>query len=349
MYIREIQPAAISPIENGKPLAGTWTKAFSELDLGAIQRPHSLHLPKVLKRLRIKEWQFFALQDEQFYLDASFCNFKFYCFAQVFLYDKKTTQKLRFRKVIPFDAWPLPNKLYSAAFDSRSNGFFFRVHNWLDADTIKIDLDIEASGVRPSFTAHLEYKIDAVHTTPMAVNLLFNEYRSMYAYKCISAIAGDIVFGGRHIAFDPSVSGGIFCDCKGLFPYPMQTEGCTGVGFDEQHKQYGFSMATSRTREPYLNNENVLWLNGVLTPLPPIKITMPHGIKADWIIQDMEGMIDLVFSPQFILRSGYTIIISRCEYEALYGHFNGTFVDRNGEIIQVRNLWGLGQKLFLRV
>jgi hypothetical protein len=330
------------------PLQGTWTRAFNEVDLLSIQRPFSLPLPGWIRDTRIKEWESFIIQDDRFYLHALLGNLKLYRMAMVFLYNKENKEQLQFKKIIPLSGWRMPRGLYNASVDSRSYGFFFRVHNWLDADTIKLDLDIEATRKRPSFTAHAEYKIENT-TTPLAVNLLFSNKRCMYAYKVLSAVRGDMVFGGRHISLDPAKTSGVFCDFKGYYPYRMLSVWCTAFGFDEAKGRYGFSIAENQAKESFKNNENALWVDGRLTPLPPVRITMPSGLDSDWIIQDIEGMVDLVFTPQERSRSGINLFVTSVDYITPLGVFNGMIVNADGIRIPVRNLWGLGEKLYLRV
>jgi len=78
----------------------------------------------------------------------------------------------------------------------------------------------------------------------------------------------------------------------------MHTTMCNAEGFDEENRRFGFHIAENQTRDTNKNNENALWVNGKLTPLPPVRITMPDGINADWVIQDVEGMVDLKFTPK---------------------------------------------------
>jgi hypothetical protein len=349
MYIREIEPPRASPFESGKPIPGTWTGAFEEVDLLEIQQPFSIPFPRWIREYRIKEWESFIIQDERFYLGAYLFNLKYYRGAQVVVYDKNSRERMWFRKIIPLGGWRLPRTLANASIDSRSYSFFFRIHDWLDADIIKVDFDIEATRKRPSFTAHVEFNLSRSVVTPMAVNLLFSDRRSMYALKALTEVRGDMVFGGRHIVLDPRKTSGIFCDVKGYFPYRMRPVWCTGCGFDAENRRYGFSIAESQTRESYKNNENALWLDGRLTPLPPVRITMPNGVDSDWVIQDMEGMVDLTFSPQERSRSALNLLVSRVEYDTPMGLFNGMLFTSEGERIPVRNLWGLGEKLYLRV
>jgi hypothetical protein len=348
MYTREIQPPQRTPVEEGKPLQGTWVSAFDEVNLLDIQRPFSFPFPKWMRDYRIKEWETFVVRDDRFFLWAMLANMKYFRMAQVNLYDKETGEHLQFRKILPFTGWKLPRNLYNASIISQSYGFFFRIHDWLYADTIKVDLDIEAGRTRSSFTAHLEYDVSR-KITPMAVNLPFSERRCMYAYKTLAPVRGDIVFGGRHLSLDPAKTLGVFGDIKGFFPYRMHSVRCTGFEFDAENRIFGFSIAENQTKETNKNNENALWLDGRLTPLPPVRVTMPAGVDKEWVIQDVEGMVDLTFTPHLPRRTALNLLVTAVEYHASLGHFNGMLLNSDEKKIQVRNLWGSGEKLYLRI
>jgi hypothetical protein len=334
-------------MEKGKPVPGTWTQAFNEVDFLSIQRPFFFPLPKWVRDWRVKEWESFIIQDDRLYLNALLGNLKEFCMAQVFLYDKGTGERMLFRKYLPFNAWRMPQSLSNSSIESRFYGFFFRIHDWLDAGIIRVDFDIKATRKRPSFTAHVEY--DLRNITPLVVNLLFSERRGMYAYKALGAVRGDMVFSGRHSSFDPAGTRGIFCDFKGFYPYRMRSTWCTGFGVDAESRRYGFSLAENQAKDTFKNNENALWVDGELSPLPPVRITMPEGIESPWIIQDMEGMVDLTFTPKEPLRGAVNPLFIHVDYATPLGYFNGILLNSRGEQIQVRNLWGLGEKLYLRV
>jgi hypothetical protein len=303
--------------------------------------------------MRVKEWESFAVQDDQVYLEAFLANIKYYRVARALLYDKKTGERLKFSKIMPFGGWHLPRSLWNSSVYSRSYGFFFGIHPWLDATTIKVDLDIEATRKRPSLTAHLEYRLGDLKTSPLAANLPFSDRRCMCAYKTFSAIQGDMVFGGRHISLDPANARGIFRDYKGYFPYRMRSTWCNAFSGGQGAKKalrFGFSIAENQTRDTFKHNENVLWEEeGGMTPLPPVKITMPLGPESDWVIQDMEGMVDLTFSPQERMRNSFNLFSTRWEYHTPLGYYNGMVANAGGKQIPVHNLWGSGEKLYLRV
>ena len=349
MYTREIQAPRGSPIENGIPLPGTWTKAFDQVDLLEIYRPYRWLIPRWLRDCRIKEWESFSVQDDHFCLEAFLGNVKLYRIAQIFLYNKETGENFSFRKVIPGGGWRLPRSLAHASVECRSSGFFFRIHTWLDADTVTLDLDIAPTWRHPELTVHLAYSLGRRKITPLAVSLNFAERRNMYAFKVCAPVRGDIVLGGRHFSLNTARCMGIFRDYKGFFPYRMKEVFCGCMGYDEKGRRYGFHIVENQAKETRKNNENALWVNGSLTPLPPVRITMPDGPESDWIIQDVDGMVDLVFSPKVINRFGARLLITTGDFFAPMGYYNGMLVNTEGEQFQMRNQWGIGEKLYLRV
>ncbi|MDR2731126.1 MAG: DUF2804 domain-containing protein [Treponema sp.] len=349
MYTREILPPRASPIEDGIPILGTWTKAFDQVDLLEIRKPYRYPMPRWLRDTRIKEWECFSAQDDQFMLEAMLCNVKLYRMAQVLLYDKFEQKKLLFRKFMPGTGWRIPRSLANSSVDSHLKNFYFHIHSWLDADTIKLDLNIEAIRRMPSLAVHLAYNINSQDVNPMAVSLGFDERRIMYVYKAIAPVRGDMVFNGRHITMKQDTCTGFFCDYKGFFPYRMRETICSAMGFDAENRRFGFHIAENQSRENNRNNENALWVNGQLTPLPPVRITMPNGPDADWIIQDLEGMVDLTFTPKEHNKSEARLIITHSEFIAPLGNYNGMLMNVDNERIHVKNLFGMGEKLFLRV
>ena len=349
MYTREILPPTASPIVDGNPILGTWNRAFEKVDLQEIRKPYKYPVPRWIRENRIKEWQSFAIHDENYFLKAIFSNLKMYRMIQVMLYDKKNDKKLIYRKAKLGTGWQLPLSLANSSVDSRSSHFFFRIHTWLDIDTIRLDINIEATRKQPSLTVHLAFNVNSHDVTPMAVSLGFSPRRIMYAYKTLAPVRGDIVFGDKHITLKQDASSGLFCDCKGYFPYQMQAVYVSAIGFSNENERLGFHIAENQTRETNKNNENALWVNGKLSPLPPVKITMPNGIDNDWIIQDVEGMVDLTFTPKVPNRSGLNVILTKVDYNAPIGYFNGALADSDGRQIIIKNLFGIGEKFYLRV
>ncbi|MCL2044267.1 MAG: DUF2804 domain-containing protein [Treponema sp.] len=349
MYTREILAPRGSPIEYGVPLPGTWNKAFTRVDLLEINKPYPVPLPRWLKDYRIKEWESFSIQDDHFLLEALLGNLKLYQIAFIFLFDKESGEKYVYRKLIPGNSLKMPNKLAHGSVECRSPHFFFRVHTWLNADTIKLDLDIAATKKQPALTAHFAFNIGSRDVTPLAVSLNFTDNRNMYAFKSLTSVRGDIELGEKHHSLNPARCSGLFRDYKGFYPYRMLGVFCGGMGFDGEDKRYGFHIVENQARDNRKNNENALWVDGRLTPLPPVKITMPNGQESDWVIQDLDGMIDLVFTPHEFTKYGSNLLAVNSDFFFAMGYYNGMVVSAKEDQIQVKNQLGIGEKLYIRV
>jgi len=349
MYTREILAPRATPIENGKPLTGTWGKAFAQVNLLDIHRPFDHPLPRWARNARIKEWEGFSVQDDQFCLEAFLGNFKMFQATKIILYNKESEETYVFKKIACGKRWLLPEKLENAVVECRAPGFFFRVHNWLKANTVKLDIDIAATKKQPAFTTHLAFAMGSRDISPIVVSLGLAERRNMYAFKALTAVRGDIVLDGRHVSINPARCTGIFRDYKGFFPYRMRLTSCGGMGFDEEGRRYGFHVVENQATGTQKNNENALWLDGRMTPLPPVRITMQGGPESDWVIQDVEGMVDLVFTPKTANRFRANLFVAKGDFFAPMGYYNGMLASAKGEQIQVRNQWGIGEKLYLRV
>ena len=348
MYTREIQEPRASPIEDGKPLTGTWDRAFDKVDLLEIRNPYPFPMPKWVRNWRIKEWQYFNAQSGNFLIEAVFCNFKLYRIAHVLVYDKQSGEKIIYRKYKPGKGWTLPSSLANSSIDSHSSNFYFRIHSWLATDTITLDIDIAAARQRPSLTAHLTYNVSS-DITPMAVSLGITKRRTIYAYKAFTPIRGNVVLGERRISLEPDACSGFFCDYKGFFSYRLQTAVCSAMGFTKENRRFGFHIAENKTSEPNKNNENAFWVDGKLTPLPPVLITMPNGSDGMWFIQDIEGMVDLTFTPKEQNKSGIKLGFTKAEFNAPLGYYNGMLLNSEGEQIPIKNLFGMGEKFYLRL
>jgi hypothetical protein len=349
MYTREIQIPRGSPVEKGIPLTGTWNKAFAQVDFLGIHRPYAWPLPRWLRDSRVKEWESLSVQNESFFLEVLLGNFKLFQIARFFLYNKETGENHVFGRLTPGNGWRMPRSLNHGSVECHASRFFFRIHTWLNADTITLDIDIPATKKQPAFTTHLAYGMAASDVTPVAVSLNFTGRRTMYAFKALAAVRGDLVLGGQHFSLNPERCTGIFRDYKGFFPYRMKGVYCGSMGFDGDGRRFGFHIAENQAKETRKNNENALWVHNQLTPLPPVRITMPQGPESDWVIQDMDGMVDLVFTPKEINRFNANLLLVGSDFFAPMGYYNGVLVDSNDRQIPVRNQWGIGEKIYVWV
>jgi hypothetical protein len=164
-------------------------------------------------------------------------------------------------------------------------------------------------------------------------------------------VRGTLKLGANlNYTFLPEKTTGIFRDCKGMFPYGSRSSWVNSTGFDKSGRRIGFSMGEHATRGANRDNENALWVDGNLTPLPPVRITQSQGLSGDWIIEDVEGMVDLTFTPKNqVERTSFNIILAKAELCNPIGVFSGFVMTRDGEKIEIQNMFGSAERLYLRL
>jgi hypothetical protein len=352
MYTREIQAPVDTPVKDGKPVAGSWVRPFAKIDLLEIEKPFPIPFPRWMCNFRIKEWQSFIIQNDEIYFDTLVVNFKFFRFIETTFYNKKTGgDAIHYFDYFPLAFWNLPSSLWDSAIICRAPGYFIAIHNWLDAAIIKLDVDIESAGGNPSINGLFEFYADSKINTPLAVNMLFSEERCVYTYKTFCPVRGNLKLGERQdFLFQRENTSGVFRDCKGIFPYITNNSWAAGFGFDKGRRHIGFSLGEGAARGANKDNENALWVDGVLTPLPPVRITQSGDIGDEWVIEDVEGMVDLTFTPLAQTAiTGFNLIISKAEFINPIGVFTGFMMNKDGEKIVVDKISGCAERLYLRL
>jgi len=348
MYEREILPPGEGPIRDGRQVVGTWNRAFPEVDFLAVRKPYRWPLPAPVRDMRIKEWQGFSVQDDRFLLEAALGDFKLFKAVRVFLYFKESGETFSFDRILVGKRWRMPGSLDNASVECRATGFFLRSHSWLKANAVKLDVDIAAARNRPAFTAHLSFAAGGRESPPVAVSLAFDDGPGMYAFKSLAAVRGDLVLDGRHISLNPARCSGIFRDHKGFYPYRMMLTCCSGLGFDDSGRRFGFHICENQARESRRNNENVLWLGRQMTPLPPVRVTRGPE-EGQWMIQDTDGMVDLTFTPKCGKQYMKDLFAVKGNFFAPIGCYNGMIANSKGERILLKDRWGTGEQLYLRM
>ncbi|MDR2343425.1 MAG: DUF2804 domain-containing protein [Spirochaetaceae bacterium] len=339
MYTRRLLPQRDEPVEAGKPIQGTWTSPFEKVDLLAVDRPYRILFPAWILDFRLKEWQAFTVQDDHILMEVIIANMKFFCFAEVVFFNKQSKEKMHVFKTRPFSAWRMPQSLNNAVIDQACGGFSFCIHNCFVSRKVTLKLSIDSAIERPLFRADFVFDLDLKKSTPLAVNLFIAENRSMYILKNFSGIEGNIIWGDSAMTLHEESAGGLFRDCKGFIPYHSNYINCRAFGFDAGGRRFGFSLGENIARKLNVNNENALWLDGTLTPLPPVRITgAEHG---EFVIQDIEGMVDLNFKLTEDTNTPLDLLFISMERSCSIGLFNGMVMTQKGEKLTVRNVMGI--------
>ena len=304
---------------------------------------------KFFKNLGLREWQAFQMHSEEgWFVMMAIYNTKKVCIVQFIVYNIRTHEKIRYEKKVLPKSMHVPNGLYNTSCHHRSKGFFMEAVHDLENSSLTIKVEIDKTSKLPALSAELVANHNISNYVPMVVCMPFSESKGMYSHKCLMPVSGQVVVGTEKITFQSKNSSLIIDDHKGYYPYPTKYDWATGLGFDQLGRRVGFNLTDNQVVNQEAYNENCLWVDGKMIPLPPIKIERPNGYKGTWIIKDGEGKVNLSFQPEVHNSVKMNLGIIASKYEGPYGKFSGTFISDAGEEYQIEQLFGMGEEFYLR-
>jgi hypothetical protein len=195
----------------------------------------------------------------------------------------------------------------------------------------------------------LKFELSKEACSPFSVCLPLGLNRAMYSTKILMPCSGTLFSSGRVHHFDPANATGILDDHKGYYPYRLHYDWITSFGMDASGRRVGFNLTDNQVKDQARYNENRLWIDGFIHSLPPVKITRSHGRESPWIIQDTEGMVDLVFHPEVSHDIKVKLGIVEIDYAGPFGRFEGRLRSPTGESIEASRLYGMGEDKNVRL
>lgn len=338
-----------SIVENGAWVLGRFSAAPGRINLLDVQFPYYFALPRFIKNWRLKEWAAFQFGNKRYFMFAALYNAK--VFGQVLFlgWDRESKRRFGFKRMFP---GPLsrPTDTFDKSHVSWK-GYGVSMSYAVDLETGIIGFDMEHPSRKKAnrLAASFHFSINPKQTASQSVCLPFTLNRAMYSTKTLMPMSGSLDLHGETIEFKAADCMGIMDDHKGLYPYHMRYDWLTAFGLDAKDRRVGFNLTDNQVRDQESYNENCLWINGRIYALPPIRITRPKGIDGDWIVQDTEGMVDLIFKPELHQRMKINMGIVRSDYDGPFGTFKGFIKSPDGERIYADLLYGMGEKKILQI
>jgi len=348
-YTRGIRPTPPSLVSEGKFNNGTFSRPFKIINpLDADCYP--LPLPRMIKNLRLKEWQAYQMANDKFFIFAVLYKAKAVGLAQFFVYDRQAKKKLLYEKIIPSHLIKLPASLSNSTGYYSAGNYLIEYHNNIDNNRLDLRIRIHNHGQDlPDIDAEFCGLYDCHKWEPIVVALPFSQRRSMYSHKCLMPMAGTLSIGDQQVVFDPNESCLIIDDHKGYYPFVTAYDWVTGIQYSGQQPLTGFNLTANQVMQPELYNENCLWLGGQVHPLPPVAFTRPHGVDNEWLIRDDYGMVDITFIPEAQGKIDMNLFIIKSYYRGPLGKFYGFIKDSSGTKNMVDDYFGMGEQKRVRL
>jgi len=345
-YQRQVLPAPVEIVSDGHCAMGTYNSPIQNVNLTELKRPLGFSAPSAWNQFRLKEWQAYQISNEDWFICLAIYNTKSLGTAIIMAFNKQEQKMYQYEQKAP--AWKInsPKGLFGTHCYYHGRKITIDFNNQLENNL----LNIEFKAVGFKGLPDLSGKFTAFHTTePIVIVQPFSDNRPLYSHKALMSVQGSFTFGENESLFSKSNGCVIVDDHKGYYPYVMQYDWVTALGFHEQHGMVGFNLTDNQIQDPERYNENCLWLNGKMLPLPPVKIDRPQGVERSWVITDKYQQVDLTFTPIEDVPVKLNVGLAKVDYHGPTGQFSGYILDADGNKITFDHFIGMGEKKYVRL
>ncbi|WP_147634937.1 DUF2804 family protein [Treponema pectinovorum] len=356
MYFRQMSPPPESLIKNGHANFGTFSGAISRLDIRGMRAPFGgVPLPVFISNFRIKSFLTFTFNVGQYLGTISFFDAKFFGLAEIDLWNKENGRKYCYKSIMGPRRRFIPHNIEQGFCASFNPHRYIRISWDHKRDRVSIIFNVKGDSARPSFQAALSGHFSDPCAAEITQCVPLKSRRRCSATYCVSTVLkGSLTTGktkknlGQTITEENSNS--LLTINRAYYGYLCEGQSIYAAGTSKgQNIAFSILNTQSSTVDPESENQNILIVDGVPTPLPPVKMTHPFGINKKWIIQDTQNMVDLTFEPISQIYRDVQAFALKFLIKTIYGKFEGVLKTKDGQDIQINGFAGIAKDQFLRI
>ena len=349
MILEPLSAPPAQAVTEGKFAFGRYGAPIASVNMLDVSRPYHYPVPLFAKKLRLKEWQAFQFGDSRWYFFTALYTAKITSMAIFYAYDRQARRRYGFCRNIPGQAFSFSPSLSKSRVEYKRSRVHFSIESALDEGRFDLDIARLVRDPELSFAGHFGFSYGPQVSAPLSVCLPLGLNRAMYSTKVLMPLEGDFKLGSQSFRLQGPDAMGVLDDHKAFYPFSMHYDWVSGFGTDEKGRRVGFNLTNNQVKDQVRYNENCLWVNNKIWSLPPVKVTRPEGVEGEWIIQDTEGMVDLVFIPECPNDVQFNLGLVACDYHGPFGKFRGVIKNGGGEKIDASLLFGAGERKRLRM
>ena len=369
-FISETRRAVPTPKdlvdENGKVVFGTFDKEFETMELLRAKKP--TRAPDFLRKFKLTLWEACEVHLKNGVLLAVVCDMGIFGKQMNMFYDKRSHKVYCWDTQIKSkDTVIAPNLLNGSVAEAASEtGFVKYVNNFQDgrADLsgkhtgkclINTDDDkICSKTIKENYgEATIEYDFKLTNLSdPCVVSIPFpySDNRTLYSQKNFFKAEGKLIINGEEMLTDDE-STAIIDDHRGYYPRKAHYDWVTTMGkceVDGEKKYLAFNLTRNQSIDQDKYNENILWLEGKSSLLPPVTFTRSVASKdftnySEWTIKDEYDMVNLKFKVRGINPMVVHALIVNIDYYVAWGELEGYIRDEDGKKYILDGMMGMGE------
>ncbi len=319
-YHRPVLSPPESVVKQGKCNFGTFNKAIKTINMLEADRPLGWPAPALISNFRLKEWEAIQLACSDCFFCLAVYNTKSIGTAIIMAFHRVTGTMHVYQHKVPFWRLKVPRGLGNTYCYYHSKRLSIDIHNYLDNDCLTLRFFARGFPGKPD----IEGAFTGYHTTtPIVTVQPFSKNRPLYSHKALMPADGSVFLDHKKCDYPIHTTSMIVDDHKGFYPYVMEYDWVSALGFSSAGDLQGFNLTDNQIVDQEQYNENCLWLSGQMYPLPPVTINRPGGVRKTWHITDKYGQVDLYFEPLADVTSYLDLLIAKTKYHGPTGRFSG--------------------------
>lgn len=351
--------------ENGICAFGTFDKEFEKMDLVKLKNPTSL--PNCFNRLKLTLWEATEVHLKNGVLLAVVCDMGIFGKTLNVFYDKRTKKVYCWDTNLKSkDTVIAPNLINGAVAEGKTPVSHVRYVN--DFQDGKCHLKGQHTGkclitvpqkdktivaaIKENYgEATIEYDFTLTRLSkPCVASIPFGKNRPLYSQKDFFKAEGRLVINGEEMLTDED-SAAIVDDHRGYYPRHAHYDWVTTMGkcnVDGEEKWLAFNLTRNQSVDQEKYNENILWLEGKTSILPPITFTRNPESKdfkdySEWIVKDEHDMVNLKFKVYNMNPMIMHALVVNIDYYVAYGALEGYIRDEDGKKYVLDGMIGMGE------
>ena len=352
--------------ENGKVVFGTFDKEFETMELLRAKKPTKA--PQFLNKFKLTLWEATEVHLKNGVLLAVVCDMGIFGKQLNMFYDKRTKtvycwdtqQKSKLTTIAP-------NLINGAVAEVQTDVGFVKYINNFEKGEAKLsgkhvgkclistpEEYVKSTGWKDKFgEATIEYDFQLKRVSlPSNVSIPFpySDNRTLYSQKDLFKAEGKLIINGEEMITDED-SAAIIDDHRGYYPRKAHYDWVSTMGtinLNGEKKMFGFNLTHNQSTNEEDYNENLIFLEGRTSLLPPVKFTRSIESKdfvnySEWTVKDEHDMVNLKFKVYgvnpMIMHAGVVNI----DYYVAWGELEGYLRDEDGTKYVLDGMMGIGE------
>ena len=345
MYTRNLKEAPDNLIKDGKAQFGSYSKPPKSLNIKGMKYPFGvLPLPTFITNLRIRSNLSFIFSTSEYFGTIDLLDSKIYGFSEINIWNKKTLQRYSYKNVMLLIRRLIPKDLEKGICSTYSKSRYVRVAWDKNKNRYSIVFNLKGNDVRPNFMGSFVATYDDKRVSLTSVLPAPIMRRCYASYQQVMTVQGGLCItrGKMNPFFFPQQTQSLFVLTRAYYKSRTINNLITGIGkVGDNEITFRISDMTIFPSDKETYNENVLFVNNEITPLPPATVAYPFGRMKKWSIQDTESMIDLVFTPDSASQRLVSVVLLHAQYFTVYGTFDGVLITKDGKSITLKDFPGI--------